>query len=536
MLRHGLNAFIPWESYGIDQILKAESVWETQQIFHAQEPDILILDIGISGNMTQSLLDGLRHSERFCTFILMGDQVAFDPSWADYQVVDFLRKPIEPDMMQLAISRSIAVLEYHEGIQAQLKGINAKLENAKSLLIQNLALEITRGMFESHKGLLDRRFTELGIHFSFRQYLCFVATICISKSSNVQKNVCFAAIRNSLYEHFPIKTDITVADSLTINDDNHISIIIGYDHTDDLNGIERFIVSAFENIKAIFGLPFVLVVSEVTFSITDIRKIYRSAMNLCDYLLFTTQYGTHHASDFEQQDLIPFFSNQDQRAVITRHLLKNDAAALKRDIVDFRQRMLSIPIKDTFYIFLEMQEIMSAGIAYLNNQNKQINSVYSSDVFTRDFFDDFETIDTLSAWLEQFLLTLCVLNNANLDTINKSTITENIKNYVMVHYSETLSLQSVSKVLHYNPNYLGRVFYRLEHQKFSDYLRFYRISEAKRLLTTTQIPIHEISSMVGYQDTSYFFKVFRKETGITPSGYRASEQPSISIDGSKPTP
>lgn len=524
MLRHGLNAFIPWESYGISQILKAESVWETQEKYYAQEPDILILDIGISGDMTQSLLEDMRHSERCCALILMGEHMEFNLSWADYGVVDFLRKPVEPDMMQLAIARSIAMLENHERIQNQLKSASTKLENAKSLLIQNLALEITRGVFESHKGLLDRRFAELGIHFSFRQYLCFVAAICIPKSSNVQKNVCFKAIRNSIFERFPIKTDVTVADSLTINDDNHISIIIGYDNTDDLKEIEQFVVSAFENINSIFGLPYVLVISEVTFSITDIRKIYRRAMNLCSYLLFTTQYGTHHSLDYEKQNPIRFFTNLDHRTAITKHLIKNDTTALKRDVADYRQRVLSIPIKDTFYVFLGMQEIMGAGIAYLNNQNMQIDNVYSSDVFTREFFDDFETIDALSAWLEQFLLTLCTLNNKNEDKINKSAIAEIMVKYVKAHYSEQLSLQSVSKIMHYNPNYLGRVFYQEERIKFSDYLRDVRLSEAKRLLSTTQTPIHEISSMIGYQDSSYFFKVFKKEIGITPSDYRAMEQ------------
>ena len=530
MLRHGLNAFISWESYGINQILKAENVWETQEKYTVHEPDILILDLGISGDMTQSLLEGIRHSMRCCAIILMGDRISFDLSWVEYGIVDFLCKPVEPDMMQLSIARSIAMLDKNEQMQAQLKSANTKLENAKSLLIQNLALEITRGAFESHKGLLDRRFAELGIHFSFRQYLCFVAAICIPKSSNVQKSVCFKAIRNSIFERFPIKKDIILADSLTINDDDHISIIIGYDHTDDLKGIESFVVSAFENINSIFGLPYVLVISEVMFSITDIRKIYRRAMNLCSYLLFTAQYGTHHSSDYDQQNPIRFFTNQDHRAAITRHLLKSDAAALKRDVADFRHRMLSIPIKDTFYIFLGMQEIMGAGIAYQNSQNQQFDSVYSPDVFTREFFNDFETIDSLCSWLEQFLLTLCTLNSIHEDKINRNAIADTMKQYVKAHFAESISLQSVSKVMHYNPNYLGRVFYQQERIKFSDYLRDIRLLEAKRLLSKTQTPIHEISSMIGYQDSSYFFKVFKKEIGITPSDFRSNEQRGFAID------
>jgi len=53
-----------------------------------------------------------------------------------------------------------------------------------------------------------------------------------------------------------------------------------------------------------------------------------------------------------------------------------------------------------------------------------------------------------------------------------------------------------------------------------DYLQDLRIEEAKRLLESTRRAAEEISAEVGYQDASYFRRLFRRRTGLTPSGYR----------------
>jgi transcriptional regulator GlxA family with amidase domain len=58
-----------------------------------------------------------------------------------------------------------------------------------------------------------------------------------------------------------------------------------------------------------------------------------------------------------------------------------------------------------------------------------------------------------------------------------------------------------------------------------DYLQDLRIEEAKRLLETTSRAAEEISAEVGYQDASFFRRLFDRKTGLTPSGYRRMFQP-----------
>lgn len=58
-----------------------------------------------------------------------------------------------------------------------------------------------------------------------------------------------------------------------------------------------------------------------------------------------------------------------------------------------------------------------------------------------------------------------------------------------------------------------------------DYLQNLRIEAAKRLLESGQIPVDEISVKVSYQDPSFFRRLFKRRTGLTPSQYRRMFQP-----------
>jgi transcriptional regulator GlxA family with amidase domain len=58
-----------------------------------------------------------------------------------------------------------------------------------------------------------------------------------------------------------------------------------------------------------------------------------------------------------------------------------------------------------------------------------------------------------------------------------------------------------------------------------EYLQNLRIEEAKRLLESSELPIEEICAETGYHDTSFFRRVFKRLTGLTPSHYRRIFQP-----------
>jgi two-component system response regulator YesN len=92
--------------------------------------------------------------------------------------------------------------------------------------------------------------------------------------------------------------------------------------------------------------------------------------------------------------------------------------------------------------------------------------------------------------------------------------------YIHDHYAEPLNLTDMAKHFHFNPSYLSSYFSAHNSEGFVDYLHKVRIEKAEELLRKGDAMISEISGMVGYSDHSYFCKVFKKSTGLSPSRYR----------------
>ncbi|WP_019637991.1 response regulator transcription factor [Paenibacillus fonticola] len=91
---------------------------------------------------------------------------------------------------------------------------------------------------------------------------------------------------------------------------------------------------------------------------------------------------------------------------------------------------------------------------------------------------------------------------------------------VQYHYAEELSLKTLSQRLKLHPNYLGQLFQQEVGSSFSDYVNQYRIEKATQLLLHTEQKTAEIAVNVGYIDSSYFYRQFKKYAGVSPTELR----------------
>ena len=76
-----------------------------------------------------------------------------------------------------------------------------------------------------------------------------------------------------------------------------------------------------------------------------------------------------------------------------------------------------------------------------------------------------------------------------------------------------------------NKDYLSNLFKKETGISFSDYVNLQRIKKAQELLTETHLRTYQIAQQVGFQDESYFSRVFKKIVGMRPGEYRKCEIP-----------
>lgn len=99
-------------------------------------------------------------------------------------------------------------------------------------------------------------------------------------------------------------------------------------------------------------------------------------------------------------------------------------------------------------------------------------------------------------------------------------IASQIKEILHERISTALSMDELAGLLNYNKSYLFRQFKASTGQTVMSYFTELKIDEAKRLITTKDLSISQISQMLAFDTPNYFSKVFRRRTGISPGEYR----------------
>ena len=92
--------------------------------------------------------------------------------------------------------------------------------------------------------------------------------------------------------------------------------------------------------------------------------------------------------------------------------------------------------------------------------------------------------------------------------------------FIHGHFTEALSLATLAGRFHLSEKYLSRYFKEHFHISFIQYLNHLRLTHAKKLLETTELPITEIALCSGFSSDSYFIRNFKKACGISPLKYR----------------
>ncbi|UKS30987.1 response regulator [Paenibacillus sp. HWE-109] len=127
-------------------------------------------------------------------------------------------------------------------------------------------------------------------------------------------------------------------------------------------------------------------------------------------------------------------------------------------------------------------------------------------------------IQGLRQLMMQTLAELTVIIN---DKPDQRKVVRLIHSYIQSAFREELTLAQIAAQVHLSPNYLASVFKKETGITVNAYITDVRLAEAKRLLQSDrQLLIHDLAEQVGYKDSKYFTKLFKRECGMNPSEYR----------------
>lgn len=129
------------------------------------------------------------------------------------------------------------------------------------------------------------------------------------------------------------------------------------------------------------------------------------------------------------------------------------------------------------------------------------------------------TTDDLCFWFTDVVHKL-IDSMFDFSNLRHSDVIHKVVHYMHSHYDEKLTLSETAKTVYLSPSYLSRIFKQETGISFNTQLNNIRVEKSKELLLSGEIRLADIAPLVGFEDQSYYTKVFKRTTGMLPSMYR----------------
>lgn len=93
-------------------------------------------------------------------------------------------------------------------------------------------------------------------------------------------------------------------------------------------------------------------------------------------------------------------------------------------------------------------------------------------------------------------------------------------NYISNNINQRITMEQLAKTLNYNHQYFAKMFQNYTGSTPAKYILNAKISRAKFLLSSSDVPIVSLSEQLGFFDASHFIRIFKKAEGLTPAEFR----------------
>ena len=95
--------------------------------------------------------------------------------------------------------------------------------------------------------------------------------------------------------------------------------------------------------------------------------------------------------------------------------------------------------------------------------------------------------------------------------------------YIELHFNQPIHAEKLCEMNHITQQHFTQMFKKETGKTVKQYIMSLRCERASELLENSSLPIQEISRYVGYEDLSYFGRVFKSLTGSSPKEYRSQK-------------
>ena len=254
------------------------------------------------------------------------------------------------------------------------------------------------------------------------------------------------------------------------------------------------------------------------YSLSNLHKSYNNALESTSYRIVYNHGAIIFASDIKHSHTNEFTLSELNIQSVLDSLKSTQPDELEKNFKSIIEYIKKCSYKN---IQFAISHLTSSIFTTLNSLEK--NNIFVFDIHYKDFTEKINSLETIDEIESEFIDLFRHVFKKVLDgKDNKSAIiVQNIIKYIHVNYMDVnLSINSIATNFNMTPTYLGKIFRDYTFQSISAYINEYRLTKAAELLLTTDYTIDEIIDKLNWSNKKYFFVLFKKQFGATPTQYR----------------
>lgn len=243
-----------------------------------------------------------------------------------------------------------------------------------------------------------------------------------------------------------------------------------------------------------------------------------------DYSALRNQYSQQNQINTDIQkykkESTPMEYPYDLENILINNVTNGQITAAKENITELLNEFSILEAGDLDGIKAKTLWLFAIIIRIANENEGNLNKVLDTDL---DVINKLSESTSPSELLDNSKSIIELITKNMLTSIysGNSQIIIKALRYIKKHYKEKITLKDIEQNLHVNASYFSTLFKHEMGVTFTDHINALKIEHASNLLSTTNLSIIDILFSTGFDDQSYFTKVFKKAKGITPKQYRS---------------
>ncbi|MCT4598315.1 MAG: response regulator [Vallitalea sp.] len=492
-IRTGLCKVINWDEYGIEIVGLASDGKEALEMIIETKPDIIISDIRMPVMSGIDMLKNLKKMNLNAKVIFISGYNDFEyvKQGIKYGIENYLLKPIDKEELEQTIDTVI------QKIDSEVKNLD-EIKKSQMVLKNNIFNRLILGKINYSEILVKSEV----IGLDNIEAIDTIILSCIDIDNVDTLNL--------------IHTVEVLNDKLARYSNNLICfknysnrIILIFINVLDYRDILK---SVFDEMKAIVNTDFLITVSNEIHDLMDLNNAYNQALQIQLYSIINQNkilfYSDINKNKYLEMDYIyirKLFTDE-RKELLYNYFIKN-----LNHIIDNKMK------PDLIYNMVF--EIIMNGLNIIKDLKGSIYNIYEYPENIMNCIMNLKSVDEIKIWTKNILMKMQNYIYELSYTCYSSLVNKMIT-YVNENIAQEISLKTISNLFNYNGVYMGRVFKNETGELFGDYVNRTRIEYSLELLKNKNISTLEIANKSGFTSSNYYYKVFKKYKGTTPTEYR----------------